>query len=101
MDYSMKPNLEKDLLKSDLIEQKVKDDNYANDLYAALCNNEFTKNDELWSCSWRYAGGIVAQLRWSNEDYLSYYCAGNEGNITEEVRKDLESLGWKPIQENQ
>jgi hypothetical protein len=90
MDHS----LERDLLKSGLIEKKVQDDQYAKDLYAALCNNDFTKEDKVWSCSWRHAGGIVAQLRWKNESYIDFYCSGNEGNITEEIRKDLETLGW-------
>lgn len=90
MDHS----LERDLLKSDFIEKKVQDDQYAKDLYAALCNNRFIKEDKEWSCSWRYAGGIVAQLRWKNECYIDFYCSGYEGSITEEINQDLEALGW-------
>lgn len=77
---------------------KLKDPAYAKALYAALCNNEFYKE---WSCSWRYAGGLVARLRDEGEDYIDYYCNFSdensvpEGEITEEVRKDIESLGWR------
>lgn len=37
----------------------------AQELYAALCNNQwrFRETGELWSCSWRSSGGIVARLR--------------------------------------
>jgi len=46
-------------------------------------------------------GGLVARLRDEGEDYIDYYCnfSGEngvpEGEITEEVRKDIESLGWR------
>lgn len=93
----MKPNLERDLIRSPIIEQKVQDDQYAEALYSALCNNEFIKDGEKWSCSWRSAGGVVASLRWKNEDYTYFYCAGNEGNITDEIRQDLKNLGWEEV----
>jgi len=67
-----------------------------------LCNNEFIKNGKVWSCSWRYAGGIVANMRIEG-DYLDYYCAGlfnddlsvQEGKVTDEVREDFLKLGWE------
>jgi hypothetical protein len=76
------------------LRDKLKDRKYAEDLYGALCNNEFIKDGKEWSCTWRYAGGMIARLRGEGEDYLDYYCTGNEGFITEEVKKDLETLGW-------
>jgi hypothetical protein len=76
------------------LRDKLKDRKYAEDLYSALCNNEFTKEGKEWSCTWRYAGGMIARLRGEGEDYLDYYCIGNEGNITEQVKEDLEALGW-------
>jgi hypothetical protein len=90
------PNLEKDL---EQLRHKLVDIDYARALYAALCNNEFIKDGEDWSCTWRYAGGIVARLRGLNENYLDFYLSGfnegfPEGTITEEIKKDLESLGW-------
>lgn len=84
---------------------KLKDRNYAKALYAALCNNEFEKDGKKWSCTWRYAGGLVADLRNEGEDYLDYYCSGllhdeepiAEGHITDELRQDIESLGWSIV----
>ena len=110
-------NMEYDLLTSDWIAEKCKEDGYAQNLYAAMCNNEFIKNDvwpllkqETWSCSWRYAGGIVADIR-EQGDYLDWYCSGmgsglgngdedgskgyvGESKITEEITDDLLKLGW-------
>tara|TARA_B100000949_G_scaffold30202_1_gene23363 strand:- start:2298 stop:2624 length:327 start_codon:yes stop_codon:yes gene_type:complete len=100
-----KPNLELDLIDCQPIKDKVrKDDGYATRLYDALCNVKWyhgsdlhssgTKND-YWSCSWRYAGDLVAKLRVSNEDYLDYYCSGNEGFIAPDVAEDLKQIGWR------
>ena len=114
-------NMEYDLLTTNWILEKVRDhDAYAQNLYAAMCNNGFIRLEvipvlkgEEWGCSWRYAGGIVADMR-QQGDYIDWYCsgirndygdeeAGNlydqrkyvpEGCITDEIRSDLQRLGW-------
>ena len=127
-------NLEYDLVTTDWILTKVRESRvYAQNLYAALCNNQFRRNDiwpllkgENWSCSWRYAGGIIADMR-QEGDYIDWYCSGirndytlddegyaqldkpcqelyiesksyvNESVVTDEVREDLFKLGWLVI----
>ena len=108
-------NLEYDLLTTDWILAKVRDSNaYAQNLYAAICNNEFVKND-VWpileddrqSYSWRYAGGIIADMR-QEGDYIDWYCSGigdkkeyvGEGHVTNEIRNDLLNLGWIIIEDD-
>lgn len=94
-------NLEYDLRTTDWILEKVRiSDSYAKDLYAAMCNNEFIKNEvfpilkgKTWCCSWRYAGGIIADMR-QEGDYIDWYCSGNESVVTDEIKKDLLRLGW-------
>lgn len=107
-----KNNLEYDLRTTAWILKKVREsDTYAQNLYAALCNNDFTKNEvwpllkeEAWACSWRYAGGIIADMR-EEGDYIDWYCSGigqsadsvgsvGEGIVTEEIEDDLLKLGW-------
>lgn len=128
---STKNNLEYDLLTTDWILDKVRcNEAYAQNLYAALCNNDFTKREvwpilkqEKWHCSWRYAGGIIADMR-QEGDYIDWYCSGirdsgfddteepteltqeqlaykaivnkfvSESVITDEVKNDLYKLGW-------
>lgn len=87
-------NLEYDLLNSEVIIAKCQNIDYAIALYGALCNNRFFKNDIEWVCSWRESGGIIADLRNQGEDYLDFYCSGNESVVTPEIEKDLLDLGW-------
>jgi hypothetical protein len=120
-----KNDLEYDLRTTDWILAKVRGRrDYAQNLYAALCNNEFQRNDvipilrnEIWSCTWRSAGGIVADMR-EEGDYIDWYCSGMRGNpaddpdtdenwsyvgegvITDEVREDLFRMGWIVVNEN-
>lgn len=102
------PCLENDLRHSELIANKCKSSEaYSQNLYAAMCNNEFIKDGKSWTCSWRHSGGIVANLR-EEGDYIDWYCSGigmeppyvAESFVTEEIRKDIESFGWeiKPIE---
>ena len=71
--------------------------------------------DQRWSCTWRYAGGIIADMQ-QKGDYIDWYCSGiaggdepdvyeqaqdlqrknhvSEGEITAEVREDFLRLGW-------
>jgi len=116
-----KNNFEYDLRSTEWILIKVRtSDTYAQNLYASMCNNDFQKLDVIevlkentWSCSWRYAGGIVAHMR-EKGDYIDWYCSGSsgglsfenddpvyykkkyvpEGRVTDEIRNDLQTLGW-------
>jgi hypothetical protein len=85
-----------------------------------MCNNDFQKLDvmpilknQTWSASWRYVGGIVADMR-QEGDYIDWYCSGirnddgydpelniafpngyvPESAVTDEIREDLKRLGW-------
>lgn len=123
-------NMEYDMRASEWMCAKVRaSEAYAQNLYAAMCNREFQKNevwDQLknrtWSASWRYAGGIVADMV-GKGDYIDWYCSGisgewsdeeyrnatkesqerylymknnfvGEGFVTDEIRQDLFKLGW-------
>ena len=93
-------DLEYDLHQSAVIKEKVKNNEYAQKLYAALCNTLWYKggNKKEWSCSWRSSGGIVAELRQIGEDYLDWYCSFHpiykEGFVDPEIEKDLKELDW-------
>ena len=110
-------NMEYDMSQADWLLSKVRgSDNYAQNLYAALCNNQFQKQDvwlvlkdAYWSCSWRYAGGVVSDFGGKGGDYMEWYCSGigpkddtefvGEGTVTDEIRADLALLGWRVIEE--
>jgi hypothetical protein len=125
----MNTNLERDMKEAKWFVDKVRSiEPYAQNLYAALCNNAFQKldvmpvlQDEVWSCTWRYAGGIVADIRCEG-DYMDWYCSGikgdpeeidyvaaeaqgfeiqkyvSEGIVTDEIREDFKQLGWVVVE---
>ena len=84
-------NMEYDLRSTKWICDKAKaSDVYAQNLYAAMCNNEFVKNDvwpllldNRWSCSWRSSGGIVANMI-EEGDYINWYCTGITNSVSDE-----------------
>ena len=116
-------NMEYDMSQNETIVQKVQDNRYAQNLYAALCNTQWQKLDVMpllknqrWYCSWRSAGGIVADLRLDG-DYLDWYCSGMgdglgngdyngtkgymaEGTVADEIAQDLAAIGWHQVPDN-
>jgi hypothetical protein len=125
-------NLEYDLRSTQWILDKARSSEvYAQNIYAALCNIQWQRidvmpilQDQWWSCTWRSAGGIVADML-GKGDYLDWYCSGireskvlsdaefdiqteserqrylelkeyvPEGVVTEEVSADFKLLGWQ------
>jgi hypothetical protein len=99
------PDLEQDIFDNFYMRDRLHDDRrYAAKLYSALCNMQWQKQDvmpllagSMWSCSWRTAGAIVAKLRGRGENYLDFYCGGNEGVVDPEIEYDLGRMDWKPL----
>jgi hypothetical protein len=117
-------DLEYDLRTCDWILAKARaSKSFAQNIYAALCNMRWQKldtfpilKDEYWSCSWRSAGGIVADML-QKGDYIDWYCSGirngfdmggspeegpvgyvPEATVTEEIRVDFQKIGWIPAE---
>lgn len=88
----------------------------ATDFYRALCNVDWFIKEEIaddekiirklkgegpeyWSCTWRTAGGYVAEIRNlyynKSEDYIDFYCAGDEGTVSDLVRECFDRMGWE------
>lgn len=106
-------NLERDVRRADWLVDKVRTNEiYAQNFYAALCNNQFAPKDVWsllkdlsWHCTWRYASEMIADIR-QTEDYLTWYCSGTgfsgtdfagfveESFVTDEVKNDLDQIGW-------
>lgn len=88
------------------LSEKLMDDSYAQALYAALCNVIWVHKEtsEQYSCTWRYAGELIAGLRDVGENYLDFYCSGFSGNdmpeglVRKDIEEDLGELGWYPTQ---
>lgn len=103
VEFEQEPDLEQDLYKSSKIKQKCENIEYAEKLYGALCNSDWKKRTDpnpltdwknCWSCTFRYAGEIIANIRNVGEDYLDFYLLGNYAELDEEIVKDIEELDW-------
>lgn len=89
-------NMEYDLRSTKWICDKAKESEaYAQNLYAAICNNDFVKNDvwpllqgKTWSASWRSAGGIIANMV-EQGDYIDWYCSGIINQLSDEEYNSL------------
>jgi hypothetical protein len=126
----LKRDLIEDIYRDDEVLNKIRSrDDYAQNLYAAWCNMQWCPKEmwpilrqdpdkDLWSASWRGAGGIIAQFR-KQGDYMDWYCSGMggvatydleegeaymakmkyvpEGVVTDEIATDLDRLGWFPV----
>jgi hypothetical protein len=88
------PDLYLDMMASLRIVELVRRERFAKDLYRALCNTSWFRNGHEWGCTWRQAGGVVADLRDLNEEYIDFYCSGREGTVTDEIAWELAALGW-------
>jgi hypothetical protein len=123
----MEHDLEKDLLNSQYIKEKCTNDTYAQNLYAALCNNEFTKNEvvpilkeEVWTlqleicrglsssntreCGTILIGTVVELTRgWNNDEPDDWDETGfmPEGCVTDEIRNDLLHINWTVCVDNE
>lgn len=106
-------NLERDVRGTNWMIDKIRGKEiYAQNLYAALCNNEFAPKDMWailknlkWNCTWSYAANIISEIR-EDDSYSNWYCSGTgftgtdftgfveESFVTTEVQLDLESVGW-------
>lgn len=133
-----KDNLEYDLRSTEWILEKARGDRvYAQHIYAALCNTDWQRTEpwpilknQTWSCSWRHAGGIIADML-EEGDYIDWYCSGivqergdydewsktateeqienykkylahvGEGTVTDEIKADFLKLGWQLVSSDQ
>lgn len=114
--FSVPRERKKDLILDDSLEHaikadptflaRIKDVGFARVVYAALCNREWiTKAGQRWSCTWRYAGGLVAEIRAEGEDYLDFYVGfgddewmpADASGLEAEFLAILGRLGWNEI----
>ena len=106
-------NLERDIRITDWVIKKIRvNEIYAQNLYAALCNNVYQPKDVwgiltniTWDTSWKNAATIISEIR-EREDYMNWYGSGTgfkgidyagfveESYVTEEIEHDINAIGW-------
>lgn len=113
-----KRDLAEEMSNDRIVIEYLRDRDIAVEFYSALCNVDWypkkppLPDDELivwklkgeeepyWSCSWRFAGGCISDIRNkyhnTNENYMDFYCSGNEGVVSDLVKECFDRMGWIP-----
>lgn len=106
-------NLERDIRSSSWIVDRIRrEEVYAQNMYAALCNNTYLPKDVwgilkniTWECTWRTAAMIISEIR-EDEKYENWYCSGTgfrgtdfagfveESYVTPQIEMDIDTIGW-------
>jgi len=111
-------NLEEEIYNNTEIALLCEDISFARELYSSLCNMRWKKTRDLsesdaiierlkgnslfsiWSCTWRHSGHVVATIRNThynmNEDYMTFYCSGDESEVSDRIRIIFRNMGWDP-----
>lgn len=78
-----------------LFGDKIKtNDDFCESVWSALANVIWRNKDgSEFSCTFRYAGGLIANIR-GQGDYLDWYCCGPYENVSDEISSGLSGLGW-------
>jgi len=86
------------------IKYLLENDKIAQEMYASLCNIIWVHvpTGLEYSCSWRFAGGLIAGYRTEGENYMDFYCSGivdpkgtPEGKVTWRINKIMREHGWR------
>lgn len=116
---SLDRDLFEEMSKDRIVIDYLNDRAIAVEFYAALCNVDWFlkkppipdderimqklkgERDKYWTCSWRTAGRYIAEIRninhGKNEDYMDFYCSGNEGRVSDLVKECFDRMGWTPV----
>lgn len=116
MDIDELYDLERDMSEDSTVISYLKDKEVAKEFYRALCNMRWERivklpddvriinklkgvRSDIYSVTWRGAGGIIADIRNkhynTSEDYMDFYCSGLEGEVNPLVEKCFKKLGWR------
>lgn len=71
------------------------DDTLCKEIWSALANVTWhhIASKQEYSCSFRYGGGLIAEVR-GHGDYMDWYCSGPYATITDEIRRTFKKEGW-------
>jgi hypothetical protein len=92
------PEVAMQLLQLDMqrLEDRLRDEKFAHELYRALADNKWTKDGETVALSWKRAEELInAVRRGLGAPPLELAQTGGEGMVDSSVREAFEPLGWK------
>lgn len=71
------------------------DEEFCKQVWSSLANVDWynTKDHTTYSCSWRYAGGLIADIL-GEGNYMDWYCCGPDAVVSDEIARAMKKLGW-------
>lgn len=93
-------DFESDLAKA--VGDDILDERVAAEVWGALANVDWNnESGDKYSCSWRVAGGLVAEMRNDldkrvREDYLDWYMSGHDNYVPDWLEAAMKDFGWTP-----
>jgi hypothetical protein len=91
------PEVAMQLLQTDMqrLEDRMRDEKFARELYRALANNVWSKEGESVALSWKRAEELInAVRRGLRAPPLVLAETGGEGTVDRSIREAFEPLGW-------
>jgi hypothetical protein len=92
------PEVGLQLLQADVqaLEERMRDEKFARELYRALADNRWSKDGETVALSWKRAEELInAVRRGLGAPPLTLSQTGGEGVVDSSVREELEARGWR------
>lgn len=89
-------NFESDL--KEIFSDRMKQDgDFCKQIWSSLANVTWKHKKSYieYAESFRYAGGLIAEIR-GEGDYMDWYCSGEYATVCDEIKKALAKKGWKP-----
>lgn len=71
------------------------DERFCSDWWSALANVDWynVKTHDVYSVSFRYAGGLIADLRGTG-DYMDWYCGSAQAVVSDDIARRMKKFGW-------
>lgn len=96
VDPLVMPDFETDLEKT-FGEKMKSDDEFCSQVWSALANkiwkHDAFERDEEYSCTSRYAGGLIADII-GRGSYMDWYCSGPYATVSDEIESAMKAIGW-------
>lgn len=90
---SNEADFERDL--ADAVKPFIMDDDFAKQVWGALANVDWyhMRDKKEYSCSFRYAGGLIAEIR-GEGNYMDWYCSAPDGVVSDKIHRLMKKRGW-------
>lgn len=85
-------------LKFHLAEKMKESEEFCVEVWSALANVNWyhPESHDEYGCSFRYAGGLIAEILgdYSDMNYMKWYCSGPYATVSDTIARAMKKSGW-------